>query len=369
MVMSCKTVLFPVLNGLYTLCFVSLFLSILPTSSSGQTPIVDNHFIHTEFSFLVLFDTDKHETNRVPIDKIEKLLNISRDQPSGLIQLEARTDNRAGWSYNLALADRRMNFVKSILLRAGIPENRFEEHVYGKGNPLRENTTNEGRQQNRSVLVSLIEKVPVEILEGRIVSEKDGSGVQGLLYLGSRFVQDSVETDSDGYFSLKVPKDGIISLEFYSEDHAMERTYYNLTRDRKKMDALGAKALEPGVVFNFEHILFVSNQATLMPSYQNALPRLLVMVQKAENYKLEIQGHVNYPKQPPQGKGTFFYSLSENRARKVYNYLVHHGVDSSRLEWKPYSNSQMIHPRATTEMQMRQNRRVAIKVLERVETK
>nr|MBS0037325.1 OmpA family protein [Saprospiraceae bacterium] len=344
-----------------------LLFFFIPINLTAQTTVKNKYFHHTEFSFMVLFDTDKHETARIPVDEISKLHILSVKDPEGRIQLEARTDDRAGVKYNLALAKRRLDFVKSILLSEGFSANRFEEYVFGKANPLRENTTDEGRQHNRSVLVEFVERVPAVEISGRVISDKDHSGMEGILYTGSRYAQDSVVTDKEGNFKITVPQGKIISLEFYSAEHVMERKFFNLTSEVHNVKELRVNPIEPGLVFNFENILFVSNQAVLLPEYQFSLPRLLTMVKLAKDYQLEIQGHVNFPRRPPQHKGTFFYDLSERRAKLVYNYLVNNGVESSRLVWKGYSNYNMIYPNATSEMHMKQNRRVSVKVLGKIQ--
>lgn len=344
---------------------LSFFL--IPIYLTAQTTVKNKYFHHTEYSFMVLFDTDKHETARIPVEEISKLQTLSVKDPKGRIQLEARTDDRAGVNYNLALARKRLEFVNNILLSEGFSANRFEEFVFGKANPLRENTTDEGRQHNRSVLVKFVEMVPAVEISGRVISDKDQSGVDGILYTGSRYGQDSVVTDKEGNFKITVPRDKIISLEFYSAEHVLERKFFNLSSEVDNVKELRVKPIEPGLVFNFENILFVSNQAILLPEYQFSLPRLLTMVKLAKDYRLEIQGHVNFPRRPPQHKGTFFHDLSERRAQLIYDYLVNNGVESSRLVWKGYSNYNMIYPNATSEMHMKQNRRVSVKILGKIQ--
>jgi len=80
-----------------------------------------------------------------------------------------------------------------------------------------------------------------------------------------------------------------------------------------------------------------------------------------------MQGHVNNPFNPPQPRGTFYYDLSEQRTKKVYNCSIENSIDPIRLEWKASSNSEMIYPLARTENEMKYNRRVTVKVLGKLE--
>ncbi|TVQ49612.1 MAG: hypothetical protein EA362_04315, partial [Saprospirales bacterium] len=55
------------------------------------------------------------------------------------------------------------------------------------------------------------------------------------------------------------------------------------------------------------------------------------------------------------------------RANSIYNFLIENGIDSNRLEWKGYGNWYMAFPNPQTPAQARQNRRVSVKVLGRID--
>ena len=69
-----------------------------------------------------------------------------------------------------------------------------------------------------------------------------------------------------------------------------------------------------------------------------------------------IEGHTD-----SNASAQYNQVLSENRARAVFNYLVEHGVDASRLTWAGYGLSRPVDTNATPEGRQR-NRRVEIKV-------
>ncbi|TVR78370.1 MAG: hypothetical protein EA409_10610 [Saprospirales bacterium] len=320
-----------------------------------------------KFSFLILFDTDRDIAQKFPEGKFQELIKIMKTDGRLKIRLEARTDSVGDYDYNIGLAQRRLNFAHREMISRGVNPDLFLDNVYGEDFPLMPNESPEGRQTNRSVKVSAGYFEAKEYVSGRIISTSDSLGIPGYLIMNSLYYRDTIPIDSSGNFQFPMAQNAAFSIEFYSPDHILPRRFINLARENSNLGLLPIDKLEVGTVFNFEDILFVTNKPILMPDYQDALPRLLRMVEVAEKYKLEIQGHVNYPNRPPQQKGTFFYDLSEQRARKVYNYLIAHGVDSSRLEWNAYSNWNMMYPTARHENQMRFNRRVAVRVIGRIE--
>ena len=75
--------------------------------------------------------------------------------------------------------------------------------------------------------------------------------------------------------------------------------------------------------------------------------------------KIEIGGHTD-------NKGTSEYnkSLSHNRAKAVYEYLIEKGIAANRLSYKGYGESKPIDTNETDEGRAN-NRRTEFKVIEK----
>ena len=58
-----------------------------------------------------------------------------------------------------------------------------------------------------------------------------------------------------------------------------------------------------------------------------------------------------------------FYDLSLRRAIAVYNYLVHYGINSTRMSYRGMSNKEMVLPYAKTLEESMKNMRVEVLVL------
>jgi OmpA-OmpF porin, OOP family len=67
------------------------------------------------------------------------------------LRIEGHTDNTASAGYNLALSQRRAASVRQYLIERGVASERLEAQGFGLTRPIADNSTEEGRAQNRRV--------------------------------------------------------------------------------------------------------------------------------------------------------------------------------------------------------------------------
>jgi len=115
--------------------------------------------------------------------------------------------------------------------------------------------------------------------------------------------------------------------------------------------------LEVGKSIELHNILFKSNSDRFMPEAYNELKQLLAFLINNPSVYIEIEGHVNAPREKPSKS---LMNLSDKRADAVYWYLVENGIDKKRMTTRGYGNMRMIYPRARFEKHYRRNRRVEI---------
>jgi outer membrane protein OmpA-like peptidoglycan-associated protein len=114
----------------------------------------------------------------------------------------------------------------------------------------------------------------------------------------------------------------------------------------------------------FDKIYFEPNLAVFKPTAYKQLEELHKKVLQLNGKKIEIRGHVNWPK----SFGSFendneFKNLSLNRAKAVVNFLISKGVDVKNISIRGMDNTEMIYPYATQRFQMEQNMRVEVVLL------
>ncbi|QKX16324.1 OmpA family protein [Microbulbifer sp. YPW1] len=88
---------------------------------------------------------------------VEALLVIMRDFPKLKIVVEGHTDNAGDPKKNRKLSQWRANWVRQFLLERGIDEERVEAAGLGDSDPVADNDTQRGREQNRRLVVRVID--------------------------------------------------------------------------------------------------------------------------------------------------------------------------------------------------------------------
>ena len=76
--------------------------------------------------------------------------------PTLRIEISGHTDNVGKDDYNMTLSENRAKSVRQWLIDKGINTQRIVAKGYGKTKPIADNSTEEGRQQNRRTEFKII---------------------------------------------------------------------------------------------------------------------------------------------------------------------------------------------------------------------
>lgn len=107
---------------------------------------------------VLLFDTDSAELRPASIAYLDMLSDYLNKHEQFDVVIEAHTDSTASNEYNLKLSQRRAQAVQSRLVSKGVAPERTTAVSYGEERPTDDNKMKEGRQLNRRVVVSTIER-------------------------------------------------------------------------------------------------------------------------------------------------------------------------------------------------------------------
>jgi len=99
----------------------------------------------------VLFDFDKYELLETSVKELNELYSHLQRDEALQIQINGYTDSLGSDSYNRSLSAKRAEAVAVYLLNLGLAESRIQWEGLGGENPIDNNGTPEGRQQNRRV--------------------------------------------------------------------------------------------------------------------------------------------------------------------------------------------------------------------------
>lgn len=151
-------------------------------------------------------------------------------------------------------------------------------------------------------------------------------------------------------YGLTISKNGYL---FYSDNfsligHNSARPYQiSVTLD---VIEVGKKAI-------LKNIFFDTNSFHLKSESQSALKKLTNFMAINPTVRIEISGHTDNV-----GNDQINQTLSENRAKAVYQYLTTHGVNADKLVYKGYSKSQPLAPN-TNDDNRSKNRRTEFKII------
>ena len=106
----------------------------------------------------IFFDHDKSELLPRSFTELNKLYTILKNNPTMTIEIRGHTDAVGAQNYNLLLSERRARAVSNYLLALGINSKRIQFKGYGSAMPVANNTSKEGRQENRRVEFKILSK-------------------------------------------------------------------------------------------------------------------------------------------------------------------------------------------------------------------
>lgn len=110
----------------------------------------------------VLFESGRAELKVGAVSNLTRLVVFLNQNPDRNVEIEGHTDNLGSNDYNQELSQRRADSVKSYLVQQGIGSERIMASGKGESQPITDNVSASGRQQNRRVEV-IIDNPPAAI--------------------------------------------------------------------------------------------------------------------------------------------------------------------------------------------------------------
>lgn len=99
----------------------------------------------------ILFDVNKSTIRGESMGTINEIVELMKENPTLKFRIEGHTDSDGDDSYNQKLSEDRAASVKSMLIQLGIDASRLESKGWGESKPINENSTPEGKANNRRV--------------------------------------------------------------------------------------------------------------------------------------------------------------------------------------------------------------------------
>ncbi|WP_374164239.1 OmpA family protein [Arcticibacter sp. MXS-1] len=152
-------------------------------------------------------------------------------------------------------------------------------------------------------------------------------------------------------FSLSVDREGYL---FHSENFSLDQ---NMNGKKPFTLIVPLQKIRTGGTVVMRNVFFETNKADLLPESITELSTLIGFLNEHPNASIEILGHTDNT-----GSVETNLSLSENRARSVYNYLIQNKISPERLSYKGLGSSQPVADNGTEEGRQA-NRRTEFRIL------
>lgn len=127
------------------------------------------------------------------------------------------------------------------------------------------------------------------------------------------------------------------------------------------------KKIKVGETIVLKNIFYDFDKYDLRKESESELNRLVQLMEQNPTMRIELSSHTD-----SRGADAYNKTLSQNRAKSVVDYLIAHGINKSRLEYKGYGEEKLIHSdeeidqmktKKEQEAAHQENRRTEFKVL------
>lgn len=214
-----------------------------------------------------------------------------------------------------------------------LPQNvRPEKITYVKGK-VYDNTTKQG-------LITNIEVYDLSTQEKVVNSFSDTKG-EFLITLtaGKNYM---VNVNQKGYL-------------FYSENFSLKNAEASF--EKPYLLDIPLIPIDTGAITELKNVFFDVNKWELKPESKAELDKLVLFLKQNPSLKIELGGHTDN-----SGDKKFNQTLSNNRAKAVYDYLIQNGISAAKLTYKGYGDSKPKVPNDTPENKAK-NRRTEFKII------
>jgi outer membrane protein OmpA-like peptidoglycan-associated protein len=112
---------------------------------------VDEETLRIRFDSDILFAVDSSVLSAGSKNALDDFAQVMMEYPKTAILVQGYTDSTGSEEHNQALSERRAKAVMNHLALRQVDESRMSAIGYGEGYPVADNSTPQGREQNRRV--------------------------------------------------------------------------------------------------------------------------------------------------------------------------------------------------------------------------
>jgi outer membrane protein OmpA-like peptidoglycan-associated protein len=201
-------------------------------------------------------------------------------------------------------------------------------------------------------LPEVLRPLPVTYFKGKIFDSKDKKPLEALFEVvdlkTNKIVVSSFSDPITGEFLVCIPTNSHYALNavanhylFHSENFEIEGEYSKITPYEKD---IALKRIELGESIVLKNVFFDTDKSELKPESEVELNRLIKLMKQNPQMRIEIGGHTDNV-----GSKEHNATLSKNRAKAVFDYLVNKGIDPKRMTHTGYGLEKPVSTNDTPE--------------------
>lgn len=121
-------------------------------ASGGNMNMIGKKFTEAKIvTHGITFDIDKSDIKSQSMGTLNMIVGVLKSNPDLKFEIDGHTDNTGQSAHNLTLSQQRADAVKTQLVKMGIDTRRLTTKGFGDTKPISDNSTLEGRANNRRV--------------------------------------------------------------------------------------------------------------------------------------------------------------------------------------------------------------------------
>lgn len=205
--------------------------------------------------------------------------------------------------------------------------------------------------------------IEIAYIKGRITNKKTGDPISAKLEFSELETAETVLVEKSNrrgkYFSV-LPGNSDYALNIQKKGFLVYSKNFSLATEKvERAFELNAELIpiEIGEKVKLENVFFNTSSYELDSRSYAELNKVVDFLNENPSVKMSVEGHTDN-----QGTKSFNATLSKNRAKAVFNYLVDNGIDSSRLSSKGFGDSQPVADNGTEEGR-KLNRRTEVQII------
>jgi outer membrane protein OmpA-like peptidoglycan-associated protein len=206
--------------------------------------------------------------------------------------------------------------------------------------------------------------LPVTYMKGKVFDAKTDEALSAhfqLIELSTgKLIYSAYSEAASGEFLIPITYGQNYALNVEKEDYLFFSENFELKDDvggDPFFMNVPLNKIEVGSEFILRNVFFETDEYELKPESKIELDKLISFLNAHPKVTIEIEGHTD-----DQGNEAHNRSLSEARAKSVYNYLIENNISKDRLKYKGYAADKPIADNSTEEGRSK-NRRTSIQII------